>query len=280
MSVWPIATWLMVVASAGAVGAGVYGEVLAGSLVLDLVSFWPGLVVAFLLATAVWPLRRRGVARVAAILPLLLLTWGWGAVALHLAEWELLPSASADLAGPPVEQVGRAELSLEGSGRLTLQSDGGLLYSVLPERRGGDAGIPEAVERIDDGQAVVRVVEGDPGRWFGTAGWRLVLAAGPNWVLDLTSAEVELDLRSLLLSGLRVVGTGEVSLPPVDAEVPVRLGGRLTVSIPPGTGTEVTGPASVPTGWEVTDTGWRSPTRRPGYVVTVTQGAQVTLLER
>jgi hypothetical protein len=278
-SPWPVAAWLLVLASALVLGVGIYGEVLAPSLVLDLMSLWPGLTLALLLAGALWPFRRRGPARLAAILPLLVLTWLWGGVALHLAQWELLPSAAADVEGPPGEGTETARLSLEQSGRLSLSATDGLLYMVRMVRRGGPVGIPEAVERLEGGQATVSVVEISGGQWFRSSGWVAELALGPAWDLDLQAAILDVDLRGLRLTRLEAEGRGVIRLPAVEAEVPMVVAGDLVIEVPAEARVVVVGTAQVPEGWEVTDTGWRSPGREPGYVITVADGSQVEIRE-
>jgi hypothetical protein len=278
-SPWPVAAWLFVLASALVLGVGVYGEVLAPSLVLDLLSFWPGLTLALLLAGALWPFGRRGPARLAAILPLLVLTWLWGGVALHLAQWELLPSAAADVEGPLGEGTETARLSLEQSGRLSLTATDGPLYEVGVVRRGGPVGIPEAVERLEGGEASVSVVEISGGQWFRSSGWVAGLAPGPAWDLELRAAILDVDLRGLRLTRLDAQGRGVIRLPPVEAEVPMVVAGELVIEVPAEARVVVTGTAQVPEGWEVTDIGWRSPGRDPGYVITVSDGSQVEMRE-
>lgn len=276
---WPIAAWLLVVASAGVLGVGVYGELLSATLILDLVSFWPGLVVAILLALAVWPLRRRMAARLAAVLPLLLLTWMWGGVALHLSEWELLPSSAADLEGPRVPGVTRAEVEIVSGGEVRLRAGTDLLYTVRLLREAGDTGVPQALERIEGDEAQVDVVEGEAGRWFRTVGWETTLAAGPIWDVAVRGAEVDLDLRPLEVAGVDVWGSGVVRLPPVASETQVRLEGRLRVQVPEGVPVEVLGPALVPSDWVVTDTGWRAPVSGTGYLMAVAETSQVIITE-
>lgn len=273
-----MASWLLVLASAIALGAGVYGEVLAPSVVLDLVSFWPGLVVAVLLALAVWPFRHRGPGRLGAVLPLLLLTWVWAVMALHLAEWDLLPSSSVDLAGPSVGTMGEVVLSAGVRGVLELSVlEGDRLYTVRPHRQAGPVGVPEALERLEGSRGTVRLLERDPGPWFGSEGWRLALAPGPAWRLHLEAAGLRADLRSLRIRELTVLGEGALDLPSATEEVAVSLEGRWVVSIPEGTGVVVEGAAEVPPDWVVTDTGWRSPTREPGYAITVIEGSRVRI---
>lgn len=279
-SVWPITAWLLVLASALVLGVGISGEVLASSLVLDLVSFWPGLVVAFLLAAALWPLFRRRAARLGAILPLLLLTWMWGGVALHFAEWDLLPSSSVDLRGPPIEHIQAASLTLTVGGPATVGPDSDALYSVRPERRGGMVGVPQAIERLEGDFATVAIFEAEPGRWFGWAGWRITLAGDPRWTLSLTAESVDADLTGHVLERLEVHADGVVRLPSSEVDTPVVLEGDLVVVVPAGVGVTVTGAADVPSEWEVTDTGWRSPGRAPGYSITVAEGSRVRIIPR
>ncbi len=279
-SAWPIAAWMLVAVSAAVLAVGVAGEVLAVSLVLDLISFWPGLALAVLLASALRTWLRSGPARLAAILPLLLLTWMWGGLAVHFAEWDLLPSSSADVEGPSAEGTQMGELSVQLSGSLTVRAEGQLLYSVRPEREGGSVGVPEVIERLEGGQAAVLVHEVEPGPWFANGGWRLSLSPGVLWALELDAPRLQVDLVGVQLGALVLEGSGTARLPVVEDEVPVRVEGDLILEVPAGTGTVVTGPARVPEGWVANDDGWRSPEGDPGYLVTVEEGAELQIRER
>lgn len=276
---WPIAAWLLVVASAAVLAVGIYGRVLAPSLVLDLVSFWPGLLLALLLALAFWPLHRRGMGRVAAILPLLLLTWMWGGVALHLSEWDLLPSASGDLEGPAAGDVLQAHLSVETPGDLHLRPEEGPLYRVEVVRRAGTVGIPEAFEQIQGGEATVELLARPPEGWFQTSGWRMTLHPGPSWDLEVQAGRLQVDLRGVRLTGLAIRGDGSVALPAVAEETVVLLAGRLVVVLPRAVPAVVEGSAQAPADWVVTDTGWRSPTGGSGYLIEVVEGSQVRIVQ-
>ncbi len=282
VSVWPLWAWVMTGVSAVAVGAGAIGGVLSPSIVLDIISFWPGLVGAFLVAAALWPVQRRGRRRLGAVLPLLMISWLASGSALHLAGWNQLPSAAADLVGPDAGLVTTASLRIATRGTLALGGHGaGPLYRVEMVRRGGEAGPPEALERVDDGVAVLDVRPQAEVGWFRFAGWEASVAENPTWQLEAEADVVELDLATLRLAGLRVEGAGRVDLPRVGADpVPVRLQGSILLTVPDGTAAEVTGQATVPTTWERLENGARAPVDGPGYVIEVIGGATVEITER
>ncbi|MGZ8754922.1 MAG: hypothetical protein ACXW15_07000, partial [Acidimicrobiia bacterium] len=150
-SPWTLWAWLMVVVVIVSIAAGVFGGILAPSVVLDVISLWPLVVGAFFVAAALLPLRKHGPARVAAVLPLLLITMLGASVVLHLTGWEQLPSSSGDLIGPRVVGVEHAELTLDLTGRLLMAAGEGDLYAVRVERRGGSTGVPEALESDFEG---------------------------------------------------------------------------------------------------------------------------------
>ena len=210
-SAWTLWAWLMVAVAIVSIAAGVVGGILAPSVVLDVVSLWPLAVGAFFVAAALLPLRKRGPARISAVLPLLLVTMLGASVVLHLTGWERLPSASADVVGPRAAGVDNAELVLELGGRLSIAAGEGDLYAVEIERRGGSTGVPEALESIfEDGPFFVVLRETEGGRWFQTSGWDLLLGTGPTWSLTLGSPDLQADLTGLRLRSLALSGAGSV----------------------------------------------------------------------
>ncbi len=256
---------------------GTLGEIFSTSIVLDIASLWPGLLLALLAAAALQPVLRRRT-RLAAVLPLLLLSWLATGTGLHLAHWSQLPSSAADLTGPAAAGVERAAMSLQVAGTLMVTGGDGDLYSVTIERRGGVAGVPEALERTADDEVMIRLHGRDGGAWFSTAGWMLTLAEGTSWSLDLEAPDVDLDLGALRLRSLTVAGNGRVRLPLPVEETPVILEGTLQVEIPAGVAALVVGEATVPSGWEEDAAGIRSPGEGPGYRIEVAPGAAVEVI--
>lgn len=279
-SPWTLWAWLMVAVAAVSIAAGVVGGILAPSIVLDVVSLWPLAVGAFLVAAALLPFRKRGPARISAVLPLLLTTMLGSSVVLHLTGWQPLPSSSADLTGPPAAGIPDAELTVDLTGRLSVVAGEGDLYDVRLERSGGSTGVPESLEsNFDEGPLFVVLRETDGGRWFQTSGWELSLAAESMWSLVLTSPDLQGDFSGLGLSALTVGGSGSVGVPrPGEAGLPVNVEGRFRIEVPGETRVEVIGPAMVPGGWVETIEGHQSPFDGPALVISVAEGAQVEIV--
>jgi hypothetical protein len=270
----------MVAVAIVSIAAGVVGGILAPSVVLDVVSLWPLAVGAFFVAAALVPLRKRGPARISAVLPLLLVTMLGTSVVLHLTGWERLPSASADVIGPRTIGVGEAELVLELGGRLSIAAGEGELYAVRIERRGGSTGVPEALEStFEDGPFFVVLREAEGGRWFQTFGWDLLLGAGPAWSLTVGSPDLQADLTGLQLRSLSLRGAGSAVVPlPGEADVAINVEGDYLVEVPVETSVEVIGVATVPGGWVETGDGHQSPFSGPSLVITVAEGAEVEVV--
>ena len=276
-SPWTLWAWLMVAVAIVSIAAGVVGGILAYSVVLDVISLWPLAVGAFFVAAALLPLRKRGPARISAVLPLLLITMLGSSVVLHLTGWEQLPSSSADLTGPPTSGWEDAELTLDLAGRLSITGGEGDLYMVRIERSGGTVGVPEALESsFEDGPFFVVLREIDGGRWFQTSGWELSLGAGPAWSLELGSPDLQGDLTGLQVKTLSVLGAGSVALPaPEDADIVIGVDGRFLIEVPAETRVEVIGAAVVPGGWVETGEGHQSPFAGPALLINVTDGSRV-----
>jgi len=278
-SPWTLWAWLMVAVVVISIAAGVVGGILAPSVVLDVISLWPLAVGAFFVAAALLPLRKHGPARISAVLPLLLITMLGSSVVLHLVGWEELPSSSSDLVGPLAVGVQEAELRLELTGRLLVTGGERDLYAVRVERRGGSTGVPEALESaFEEGPSFVVLHEVDGGRWFQTSGWELSLGPGPRWSLVLDAPDLEADLAGLQLKALKLGGNGSVSLPPPGADdLMCTVQGVFVIEVPPETGVEVIGEATVPGGWVEIADGYQSPFAGPSILITVTEGARVEI---
>lgn len=276
-SPWTLWAWLMVAVIVVSVAAGVVGGILAPSVVLDVISLWPLAVGAFFVAAALLPLRKRGPARVSAVLPLLLITMLGSSVVLHLTAWEELPSSSGDLLGPAAAGVQDAELSLSLTGRLLVAAGDRELYAVRVERQGGSTGVPEALEsNFENGPSFVVLHEVDGGQWFQTSGWELSLGVGPFWSLVLDSPDLQADFSGLQLKALTLAGNGSVTLPsPQAAGLACAVTGTFVIEVPAEVGVELVGPATVPGGWVETVGGYRSPFAGPSILITVAEGALV-----
>ncbi|HSR45967.1 MAG TPA: hypothetical protein VLT15_12180 [Acidimicrobiia bacterium] len=278
-SVWPIWAWTMVAFGFVVTGIGVFGGVFARSLVLDLISFWPGLILVMLVAAALYPFHRGEWTRLAAVVPLLILTWLGSTIALHLAEWSVLPSAAADFAGPSATGIEEASLTIVTGGDLAIDFSGAAsLYAVKSVRRGGSTPAARSFERVDGGSAQVVIDQRTPDTWFLTSGWRVELNDAASWNIVLDAASIEADLSGGSLSSLRLAGTGDVLLSEPSGDVQVFVDGRFGLSLPSGVAMVVTGDdVSVPAGWTGAGGEWQSPGSGEGYVVTVTSGASLVV---
>jgi hypothetical protein len=278
-SVWPIWAWIMVAFGFAVTGIGIVGGVFARSLVLDLVSLWPGLILVMLVAAALYPFHRGQWSRLAAIVPLLMLSWIGSTIALHLAEWSVLPSAAADFAGPDVAGIDEASLTIRTNGELSVDFTGSVsLYDVKMARRGGSTPAARSFERIDAGSAQVSIDERSPDTWFLTEGWRVRLSDQSSWSLELEAGILDADLSGADYSSLRLVGTGDVQLSDPVGLVQITVDGRFEMSLPASAAMIVSGSdVSVPASWTGGEGEWISPGTGKGYVVTVTSGASLVV---
>jgi hypothetical protein len=264
----------MVVAAGVALATGILSDAVSPVLVLDLVSFWPaGLLAVVALAIAL-PLRRAH-PRLIAVPALILLTWMILATGAYLAGWPLLPSGQATVVGFPVSATaGRMTVGLD-RGRLVVAEGGVASYSVSPLREGGPVGAPQVVERLASGELQLVVEERPPDRWYRFSGWRVGLAPGITWTLDLEAPMVEADLRTVPVSSTRVAGSGWIRLGAGTGRV--GLAGDLEVEVPPGVPVEVTGEAGVPPDWVAGDGGSRAPAEGEGWTLVVAPGSTVVV---
>jgi len=278
-SVWPIWAWIMVAFGFAVTGIGIVGGVFARSLVLDLVSLWPGLILVMLVAAALYPFHRGQWSRLAAVVPLLMLSWIGSTIALHLAEWSVLPSAAADFSGPDVTGIDEASFTIRTSGELSVDFTGSSsLYDVKMVRRGGSTPAARSFERIDAGSAQVSIDERSPDTWFVTEGWRVRLSDRSSWSLELEAGILDADLSGADYSSLRLVGTGDVQLSESAGLVQITVDGRFEMSLPASAAMIVSGSdVSVPASWTGGEGEWISPAAGEGYVVTVTSGASLVV---
>lgn len=280
-SAWPIWAWMMVGVVMLVLAVGVVGGVLLASVILDILSFWPGFLVTFLLAAALWPMSRRFSSRLKATVPLLVLTWLGLAVALHLAGWSELPSSAGDLSGGPVDGIETGSISFESDGSLALTSaNQPELYRVNMLRRGGPVGAPQALETMPAGSVAVDIVERAPSTWYSAAGWDVVLADQIPWSMEVTAASLDLDLTMLSLAEASFLGAGLIELGEIEAGTTIRLAGSIELIVPPDAAVVVSGSAVVPSDWIATETGSTSPAIGDPYNVVVLEGANVSISER
>jgi hypothetical protein len=264
-------------------GAGIVGGVFARSLVLDLVSFWPGLILVMLAAAALYPYHRGEWSRLAAIVPLLVLSWLGATIALHLSEWSVLPSAAADIEGPSAAGVDLADLTIVGGGELAVHFSPPEepLYDVRMVRRGGSTAAARTFERVDPERAQITIDERERDTWFLTRGWRIRLNADVLWRVDLEATSIEADLSGGQIASLRLAGTGNVVLPTATGEVQVAVDGRFELEVPMGVGMVVSGDdVTVPASWIDDDGVWTSPGAAIGYTVQVTPGGAIVVREQ
>jgi hypothetical protein len=280
---WPVWAWIMVGFGIAVTAAAIVGGVFGRNLVLDFVSFWPGLVLTFLVAAALYPLHRGRFGRLAAVLPLLLLSWLASTIALYTAGWNALPSSAGDLTGPPTGSVTAVDLRVENGGSLVIElSDQDEIYRLRLQRTGGEVAAPQAIERVGPASAQLTIGEREPDRWFVTAGWDLSLSSRVEWALVLAAAEILADLRDASLTSLEVAGSASIMLPAVESGTPLLVDGEVELSIPSGTPMVVSRRpgVEVPAGWIESESGWSSPADGSGYVVTPVEGASLTVTER
>ncbi len=280
-SAWPIRAWVMAALLFVATGASVAGGIFGRPLVLDLVSLWPGLILTFLVAAALYPLHKGKVSRLAAVLPLLLISWLGSTIGLYLIGWDVLPSSAGDFGGPAVDGIASAALTLHMAGPVHLSGGNiGVLYDVELDRAGGVYGAPEALERVVDGEAQIALAERADAGWYTTAGWQVVLAENVVWWLSLDGSGFEADLTTLTLTKASFAGEGSVTLPVAIDATYVEVSGTISLNLPSGGPVEVVGElSSIPPTWVQTDDGATRPGEGPVYFIDVSAGSTLSLTE-
>ena len=248
--------WLVLAGAVVLLGAAVAaGGLLRRSVILDLVSFWPGWIVtagAFLIHRRVGGIRQRFSGYgLGPVLPYSLAGWLVVVLVLHLAGWELLPSSADRLEGPAVtDRIGATAMDVRLDGAVILGAGADLLYEVSSLPSTGAVAPPRGEELLTGADLEVLLREGPEAGWFGSAGWNLALNPSRDWALAVWAAEVDADLRRLSLRSLRVEADGAIRLGPPRGDVPASLAGDLVVEIPAEVSVELSGPATVGPGWE------------------------------
>ncbi len=255
--------WLVLAAVALVLGAVVVaGGLLRRSVVLDLVSFWPGWILTsgvFLVHWRVSGNRHRFPGYgLGPVLPFSLMGWLVVVLVLHLAGWELLPSSADRLGGPVVtDRMAASAIDVRLEGVVIVEAGADLLYEVSSLASSGAVAPPQGEEFLTGDDFEVRLREGPEAGWFGSSGWNLSLNPGREWAVAVSAAEVEADLRELSLKSLRVEADGVIRLGPARGDVPASLTGDLVVELPAEVSVELSGPVTVGSGWEATADGKR-----------------------
>ncbi len=253
--------WLVLAGSVALLGAVVAaGGLLRRSVVLDLVSFWPGWIFTaglFLIHRWASGVRQRFPGYgLGPVLPYSLAGWLVAVLVLHMAGWEMLPSSADRLEGPAVtDRIATAAMDVRIEGAVMVEAGADLLYEVSSLASAGAVAPPRGEELLTGDDLEVRLREGPEAGWFGSAGWNLALNPGRDWAVAVAAAEVEADLRDLALRSLRVEADGVVRLGPARGDVPALLAGALVVEVPAEVSVEVSGPVTVGPGWEATGEG-------------------------
>lgn len=268
--------WLLPLLLVVAVAAFAWTEYLSRSLLLDFIAWWPVWLSVILIALAVRG-RRVGRVRLSGLVPLLA-TMALGIfVAAHVLGWPIMPSTEQVLVGPPPDGISTAALSARVDGDLRVGAGAEFLYRVEPIRLGGEVGVPDADEQRVESAVVIELMPDDSPGLYGFAGWDVALSTLPVWSLTL-QGNLEADLTGLRVSGVQAEGAGSVELGGVEGPTPVSLVGEFSVVVDPGTPIRIVGGATVPDDWETLSDGARSPAPGNGWVVSVAEGSQVTVV--
>ena len=288
----PRGAWGLNGAVLAILAVGIAIRLLSPAILLDIGSLWPigaVLLAAGWVAQKIWPNKRLAHAPVT---PLLIFSWLVLSTSLYFTDLPGLPSHSADLRGPPVDQTDFTTLVVQMSeGQLLVAGETGpSAYQVDMVRRGGGAGVPLAVESaVDDWGGITIIDVRDPlpfgldfevkdNAWLRFAGWRVGLHPEPNWNLTLSAPEVSVDLRDLEIADLVVRGEGSIKVGAATGPVEITVHGAFTVEVPAQTPVEVTGAAIVPEGWMVEeDMAWFGE-RGTGWQINIVEGGSAQIL--
>ena len=251
--------------------------ILSRSLILDLAAWWPvwlAVVVVALLGHG----RRVGRIKVAGLVALLataaLLVFLVG----HLEGWSVMPSSTSRLIGPAPEGSTTAALTARIDGTVRIAAGAEFLYEVEPVRLGGEIGVPDAVEQVQESAiSVLLEPPSDPG-FYVFAGWDIVLSSTPIWNLAL-EGEIDADLGGLQITGLVLDGDGVVRLGRAVQPIPASIVGEFQLIVPDGVAVRVVGIAAVPEAWQQLSDGWRSPTPGDGWVISVPKGSSLSVTD-
>ena len=269
--------WLLPIFALTVILGVTAGGVLSRSLLLDLLAWWP-VWLAITLLTVLARRRQLGRMRLSGLIPLLASAALIAFTAGHVYGWMVMPSAAQELNGPLADSATVAALSAGVDGDLRVGEGASLLYEVGPVRRGGDIGIPEAVEQVRESAISIILQEpSDPG-FHSFSGWDILLSAIPAWSLTL-EGHIEADLSGLRMTGLVLSGDGLVTLGLVESSTPASVSGAFELVVPSGFPVRILGAATVPATWEQLSDGWRSPASGEGWVISVREGSSLSIAE-
>jgi hypothetical protein len=122
----------------------------------------------------------------------------------------------------------------------------------------------------------VLTVTDDPDRspWFRFGAYDLTLPREVAWDLRVMAASVDLDLRMLRLTSMRVeAATGRVVLGVPEGEAAVTIAGNLEVSVRGDVPVSVAGTTRVPDDWTVEDGVATGPADGSGWRIVVESGS-------
>lgn len=252
-------------------------DILSRSLFLDLAAWWP-VWLAFIVLALLGHGGRVGRVKLAGLVPLLATAALLVFLAGHLEGWSVMPSSSPRLIGPTAEGSTKAALTARIAGTLQIATGADFLYEVEPVRLGGEIGVPEAVEQVEESFiSVLLEPPSDPG-FYVFAGWDIFLSATPTWNLAL-EGEIDADLGGLQITGLVLGGDGVVRLGRVVQQTPASIMGEFELIVPDDVAVRVVGLAVVPETWQQLSDGWRSPTPGDGWVISVADGSSLSVTD-
>ncbi len=268
--------WALVAGTLVLAGIAMGAGALSTSVILDVVSLWPvwvGAAGLFLVLKG----RRVGRIRLQGLVPLILTILLLVVLAGNALGLPWLPSASAQLNGPAVEDVTRASFRSRVGGEVVLIGvPSEVAYRVVPLRGAGATGVPSAVESHEDGSLSVQLTpDPDPGL-LSFRGIDVSLSTTPSWEVDLAGS-MAVDVTGLRLRRLVASGDGEIALGAVTVTTPVSLIGTFRLTVPNDVAVRVDGVASVPDDWSSQDGSVVAPTPGEGWLITVTDGSSIEI---
>ena len=271
---------------------GVAIRLLSPAIFLDIVSLWPIAVVLVALGWVVQRIWAGSRLTAAPILPLLVFSWLVFSASFYFAGLPNLPSHSANLRGPPVDQSDFSTLAVEmKTGRLLLsRGDGPSAYRVNVIRRGGSAGVPVAVEIRGENGGEVSIVDArvplpldlnsmvKDNAWLRFAGWQVGLHPQTFWNLTLSSPDLSADLRQLQVVGLVANGGGTIKVGEPTGPMEILINGVFIIEVPDQAPVEVTGVAVVPEDWMVEDDMAWFGERGTGWHIEISEGGSAQII--
>lgn len=268
--------WLIPLATIVVILVLVAAGVMSRAIIVDFLAWWP-VWLAVTLVTFLGRGRRWGSVRVSGLIPLLaaaaLLVFAFA----YYSSWSLMPSASVRLRGPVIEEVEKGSISARIAGHLELTATSTRRsYVAQPLRGGGDVGIPTATERVQGAAFSVSIAPDAEAGVYRFSGWRVGLSNRIPWGLTL-EGNLDVDLRGLDVTELRVTGTGAVALGTAAGEVSVSVDGPITITLPANALARVIGEATVPGDWIEEADGWSSPGDGSGWVFSTSPEADLTI---